>query len=144
MSLMYGADGLPVMLDQSWFSIRMRNTVWMGQAPLQVPGRVVNVDDPVPVHVAAADCGERGGRHRRGSSTQGGGREQEGKGKADSQKPTGREAQGVLLCPPRPNGEQGYSSHAIRHPSITDVTRPMAAQRDDFLYGPDSAGTDRA
>src|SRR3989442_966222 len=43
MSLMYGADGLPSMLDQSWFSIRMRNTVWMGQAPAQVPGRVVVV-----------------------------------------------------------------------------------------------------
>src|SRR5207245_5548871 len=43
MSLMYGADGLPVMLDQSWFSIRMRNTVWMGQAPVQVPGSVVVV-----------------------------------------------------------------------------------------------------
>src|SRR5437870_3830041 len=43
MSLMYGADGLPLMLDQSWFSIRMRNTVWMGQAPVQVPGSVVVV-----------------------------------------------------------------------------------------------------
>src|SRR5437016_166635 len=43
MSSMYGADGLPSMLDQSWFSIRMRNTVWMGQAPAQVPGRVVVV-----------------------------------------------------------------------------------------------------
>src|SRR5712664_2446339 len=40
---MYGADGLPLMLDQSWFSIRMRNTVWIGQAPEQVPGRVVVV-----------------------------------------------------------------------------------------------------
>src|SRR5881296_4197035 len=40
---MYGADGLPLMLDQSWFSIRMRNTVWMGQAPVQVPGSVVVV-----------------------------------------------------------------------------------------------------
>src|SRR3989475_4384794 len=40
---MYGADGLPLMLDQSWFSIRMRNTVWMGQAPEQVAGRVVVV-----------------------------------------------------------------------------------------------------
>src|SRR5439155_5926311 len=38
---MYGADGLFVMLDQALFSIRMRNTVRMGQAPLQVPGRVV-------------------------------------------------------------------------------------------------------
>src|SRR2546427_746598 len=62
--------------------------------------RVANVDDPVPVHIAAADCGARGGRRRRGCSTQGGGREQEGKGKAGSQKPTGREAQGVLLYPP--------------------------------------------
>ena len=41
--MMYGADGLPSILDQSWFSIRMRNTVWMGQAPAQVPGRVVVV-----------------------------------------------------------------------------------------------------
>src|SRR5438093_741713 len=40
---MYGADGLFLMLDQSWFSIMMRNTVWMGQAPVQVPGRVVVV-----------------------------------------------------------------------------------------------------
>src|SRR3989442_1348732 len=31
------------MLDQSWFSIMMRSTVWMGQAPVQVPGRVVVV-----------------------------------------------------------------------------------------------------
>ena len=36
--LMYGADELPLMLDQSVFSIRMRNTVWM--AP---DGRVVVV-----------------------------------------------------------------------------------------------------
>src|SRR5947208_5533680 len=40
---MYGADGLFLMLDQSWFSITMRNTVSMGQAPVQVPGRVVVV-----------------------------------------------------------------------------------------------------
>src|SRR5207244_4904726 len=59
--------------------------------------RVANVDDPVPVHVAAEDRGDCGGRRRRGCSSQGGGREQEGKGKAGSQKPTGREAQGVLL-----------------------------------------------
>ena len=38
MRLMYGADELPVTLDQSVFSIRMRNTVWM--AP---DGRVVVV-----------------------------------------------------------------------------------------------------
>src|SRR5438128_5916766 len=30
---MYGADGLSLMLDQSLFSIRMRNTVRMGQGP---------------------------------------------------------------------------------------------------------------
>src|SRR5216117_3330554 len=48
---MYGADGLPLMLDQSWFSIRMRNTVWMGQAPEQVPGRVVVVVEVVEGHV---------------------------------------------------------------------------------------------
>ncbi len=29
------------MLDQSWFSSRMTNTVWMGQAPLHAAGRVV-------------------------------------------------------------------------------------------------------
>src|SRR3989440_3464646 len=50
-SLMYRADGLPLMLDQSWFSIRMRNTVWMGQAPVQVPGRVVVVVEVVEGHV---------------------------------------------------------------------------------------------
>src|SRR5438552_3335010 len=44
---MYGADGLFVMLDQALFSIRMRNTVRMGQAPLQVPGGVVVLVDVV-------------------------------------------------------------------------------------------------
>jgi len=33
---MYGPTG-SLMLDQSWFSIRMRTPVWMGQAPVQVP-----------------------------------------------------------------------------------------------------------
>src|SRR2546426_7567497 len=62
---MYGADGLSLMLDQSWFSIRMRNTVSMGQAPRQVRGGGVVVVVPVetvvvvvvPAHVLPA------GRH---------------------------------------------------------------------------------
>ena len=68
--------------------------------------RIPDIDDPIPVHVAAGDCGDCGGRRRRGCSTQGGGREQEGRGKADSQKSTGRAAQGVLLAH-LPHGEQG-------------------------------------
>src|SRR5205823_3302438 len=41
--LMYGAEGLPLMLDQLWFSITMRNTVWMAWPPLGVGGMAVAV-----------------------------------------------------------------------------------------------------
>src|SRR5437867_3896082 len=53
---MYGADGLPLMLDQSWFSIRMKNTAWMGQVPVQVPGSVVVVVVLVFVVVVVGAC----------------------------------------------------------------------------------------
>jgi len=83
-------------------------------------------------------CGQQSNRvpwiAAAGGSTRGGGREQERKGNAGSQKPTGREAQGVLLCPP-PSGEQGYSSHAIRYPSITALTRPRSL--DEANSGPE-------
>ena len=65
-------------------------------------------------------CGQQSSRvpwiAAAGGSTRGGGREQEGKGNAGSQKPTGREAQGVLLCPPPPwrTGASRPTRSAIR------------------------------
>ncbi len=49
--LMYGADEVPLMLDQSVFSIRMRNTVWMEE----VVGRVVVVIVLLVVVVVGGD-----------------------------------------------------------------------------------------
>src|SRR5947208_17106623 len=51
---MYGADELFLMLDQSEFSIRMRNTVWMGQTPGALPaGRQTSVTStPLSTDVA--------------------------------------------------------------------------------------------
>src|SRR2546427_107511 len=106
----------------------MRNTVWMGQAPLQVPGRVVVVV-VVAVVIGQAALPKEAVASRKERERLAARSPRAGKRKASSF---------THLLP------TGYSSHAIRHPSITDVTRPMAAQRDDFLHGPDSAGTDRA